>query len=415
MSASLSAVIDEYAERQEAVETEMDDIQPMDSEEEEEVEEHGQDITSHPLFDQYYNFGGDRAIMTMTNFTSFEFRTLFGMAEEAINSYYSRGRGKKPSTKPLDAFFILVSTVKFYAKWEKAALDWNMKTSTFETLIKRTLRLSVTPLRERLMPRKTMKQLRQEQIAFPNHTDVLLAIDVRFQSCNRPKGLFEESRHYFSGKHWSYGIKTESAHYPNGQVAFISSHHPGSVSDFTIFTQNASSYREMTRKPVTERNLSDHGNPELKRRYPDSWGIIADRGYQGADGVLRAYTPKKGQLTAEEEEENRRISQDRVIVENFYGRATSLWGALRDKWRWDHEIFDLVQEFAYLLTNYHISLNPLRASDGDFYRKVLMKYKMEGKKRAEKEKRWRQASRERRRRRLEMARMERATRLSQNY
>src|SRR5690606_12954654 len=108
-------------------------------------------------------------------------------------------------------------------------------------------------------------------------------------TCNRPKGVFEDSKQYFSGKHWSYGVKTESAHYPNGQVVAISRHHPGSVSDFTIFTQNVDRYKELVKKTPAEMTIPDHGT--LRSRYPDQWGILADRGYQGAGSIMRAYTP----------------------------------------------------------------------------------------------------------------------------
>jgi hypothetical protein len=147
------------------------------------------------------------------------------------------------------------------------------------------------------------------------------------------------------------------------------------------------------------------------------WGLLADKGYQGADAFVRAYVPKKKgtkRLYSQMDEEgNSKLRRDRVIVENFYGRATSLWNVLREKWRWDHETFDMVQRVTYALTNFHISLHPLRAEDGDFYHKVIARYIAQGKERAEKEKTWRDTSKQRRKRRLEFSQREREMRFAQ--
>ncbi len=42
-------------------------------------------------------------------------------------------------------------------------------------------------------------------------------------------------------------------------------------------------------------------------------------------------------------------------------------GALKEKWKWDHAKYDIVVQFLYALTNYHIQLNPLRAQDSTYY------------------------------------------------
>jgi hypothetical protein len=71
----------------------------------------------------------------------------------------------------------------------------------------------------------------------------------------------------------------------------ITKHYPGSVSDFTIFTQNVDKYKALLKKDSSELTLPDHG--VLKSRFPEMWGLLADKGYQGADALIRAYVPKK--------------------------------------------------------------------------------------------------------------------------
>ncbi|KAE8965604.1 hypothetical protein PR001_g28675, partial [Phytophthora rubi] len=61
---------------------------------------------------------------------------------------------------------------------------------------------------------------------------------------------------------------------------------------------------------------------------PDEWALLADKGYQGLSSHFRAITPNKKQpgetLSIEQLEENDRIAHDRVLVENYFGRLTSL-------------------------------------------------------------------------------------------
>jgi len=57
--------------------------------------------------------------------------------------------------------------------------------------------------------------------------------------------------------------------------------------------------------------------------YPHIWAILADKGYQGSAEFLRTIIPKRkpanGLLTRGGEEKNRKISSDRVLVENYLG------------------------------------------------------------------------------------------------
>eukprot|EP00298_Acanthocystis_sp_HF-20_P007460 c17056_g1_i1.p1 GENE.c17056_g1_i1~~c17056_g1_i1.p1 ORF type:complete len:152 (-),score=34.38 c17056_g1_i1:73-528(-) len=62
---------------------------------------------------------------------------------------------------------------------------------------------------------------------------------------------------------------------------------------------------------------------ELESEY---WGILLDKGFQGAENYLRATIPQKRILDLEEEKIVDQIAKDRVIVENFYGRMKILWG-----------------------------------------------------------------------------------------
>ncbi|KAE9262562.1 hypothetical protein PR003_g33497, partial [Phytophthora rubi] len=89
----------------------------------------------------------------------------------------------------------------------------------------------------------------------------------------------------------------------------------------------------------------------------------------------RAITPNKKQpgetLSIEQLEENDRIAHDRVLVENYFGRLTSLWAVASDKYRWSESSYDTLFRTCVALTNFNVHLNPLRSADGDSYSSYL--------------------------------------------
>lgn len=104
-----------------------------------------------------------------------------------------------------------------------------------------------------------MSCLHSENKKFENLDSALLVVDVYFHRSYRPSGRFSDVKHYFSGKHYSYGLKIESAHYPNGLSAHVSSHHPDSTHDFAIFKDNVKQYKKLLTKTQHEISLPDTG------------------------------------------------------------------------------------------------------------------------------------------------------------
>jgi hypothetical protein len=68
--------------------------------------------------------------------------------------------------------------------------------------------------------------------------------------------------------------------------------------------------------------MTDDG--PLLERFPSSWIILANKGYQGLADTHRVVHPSRRRptvpLTAEEEATNRNISSDRIAIENYFGR-----------------------------------------------------------------------------------------------
>lgn len=57
--------------------------------------------------------------------------------------------------------------------------------------------------------------------------------------------------------------------------------------------------------------------------------MLADKGCQGAAEFSMQIHPRKkphlGSFSTEDEAFNRKVSSDRIIVENYFGRMSSLW------------------------------------------------------------------------------------------
>ena len=76
-------------------------------------------------------------------------------------------------------------------------------------------------------------------------------------------------------------------------------------------------------------------------------------------------------LNMDELAHNYRISSDRVIVENLFGRVCIMFGITSGKYRWSREKFALIVDFCFSMANFHIPQHPLREQDFKYYQSVL--------------------------------------------
>ncbi|ETV79996.1 hypothetical protein H257_07189 [Aphanomyces astaci] len=131
------------------------------------------------------------------------------------------------------------------------------------------------------------------------------------------------------------------------------------VHDLTILHTRRDLHTTNLTKSACEAALPDHG--ELLAKYMATWACLVDMGYIGVDHTLRGIHPKRrpqnGTLDAADVERNRRLSSDRVVVENFFGRVCSF-----------------IQRTTFALTNFHLSLMPARTEDEDYYALVMARY-----------------------------------------
>ncbi len=86
-------------------------------------------------------------------------------------------------------------------------------------------------------------------------------------------------------------LKVETAHYPNGSIATISTNYPGSTPDFTIFKDRIEVYKKILKKNEDKQEMEDED--PLSETYPRKRLLIADSAYTGASKYLRARTVDK--------------------------------------------------------------------------------------------------------------------------
>ncbi|ETV63773.1 hypothetical protein H257_19295 [Aphanomyces astaci] len=135
----------------------------------------------------------------------------------------------------------------------------------------------------------------------------------------------------------------------------MSAHEPGSVSDITMFRDRQDIHAAALVKDASESVINNNG--ELFQDFPASWYVL------------------NGSLDRHDLERNANVSSDRVIVENFFGRVCLLWKISYATFVWGTKCYDAIQRLTFALTNYHLTLMPLRQYDQHQYRAVMARYR----------------------------------------
>ncbi|KAF0707827.1 hypothetical protein AaE_013452 [Aphanomyces astaci] len=335
-----------------------------------------EEVHANPVMDKFVEDSGSEGFRTMTNFTITEFETLWSIVDDTMNAAWMEGRGRRSTTTPKDGLFMALVVLKLFAIWDKHAADFGYKPPTFEKLIIRVLTVIEPVLTDRFIALKPMSDLTDFGCRFANYPYAMYAVDVKFQPAQRPTGRFAEQKHYFSGKHHLYAYKIEACVSPDGRCVAMSEAFPGSVHDLTIMHTRLEVHKTNLRKTAIEANIGDCG--ELSTQHPSSWACLVDMGYIGIAHSLRGIHPKRrpvnGALDATDIQHNQLVSSDRVIVENFFGRVCLLWKISYATYTWSEGNYNLMQRTTFALTNFHLSMFPLRADDEDFYGSVIARY-----------------------------------------
>ena len=220
-----------------------------------------------------------------------------------------------------------------------------------------------------------MQALIEKQQLFSTFKIVRYATDVTFQMPYRPSGNIRGGKYNIS-KHKLYGYRLEVSVLPNGLAFSCRKHYPGSIFDLEIMQRMRRVHETFLPKKQVSEQITGIG--PLSADYPRHWGLLADKGYQVAAEVLRVVhltnkRPNKP-LSTSEERKNRKLSADRIVVENFCGRASELWSMLERKLRWAEQNYDRFFRLCVALTNVHIRAHPLRRDDLDRFHRLKIAF-----------------------------------------
>lgn len=338
--------------------------------------DHDEADTISPIYDMNLRIGGSNYIKAFTNFTHAEFENLWFIAKPRVLRYWNVGKGRKCTHSGKDMLFMLLTVLKTGLSWDNASKLFRLSAATFERQIVNYL-VKLSPhfyeiFVEHEAKTRTMANLVASGKTFRMYPCALYAVDASFQQCCRPSGAHNEVMFTYSGKHKLYGKKVEVSVSPSGYVLNVSDFAYAAKHDKTMFDSNEF-HANIRLKQVNERTLDDHG--PLKDQFPHEWALLADKGYQGLQHTCRAIIPikitDKNRLSSQAMTTNENISSDRILVENWFGRQCTLWEIVSGKYRWNDSLYNPIYKICASLTNYHIRMCPLRAEDGEEYRRHL--------------------------------------------
>jgi hypothetical protein len=238
-------------------------------------------------------------LKAMTSLTRDEFEDLYHVFGDVLSDSEPPKDPTKGGRKPIlknnrEKLFFILFYLKNYPLQEVIAYLFEMSQSRANEwihiltplLYKALERAHYLPQR---IPAELLKLLTQEG-------EQELAIDGTERPINRPKEA-QDQKAYYSGKKKRHTIK-------NDLVV--------GLNDRTVKYLSKTCYGKTHDKEIAD---------EAQLRYPAATPLYQDKGFQGyaPEGVI-IHQPKKkprgGELTQEEKEKNRLISQLRVIVEH---------------------------------------------------------------------------------------------------
>ena len=94
-----------------------------------------------PIMDIFINESGPGAIKAMTPLTRLEFERLWDIVSVPFCSEFRNGRGRQPSTKPKDALFITLCTLKLPTTWANVGTMFAMSAQRVEKLVWKVVKI----------------------------------------------------------------------------------------------------------------------------------------------------------------------------------------------------------------------------------------------------------------------------------
>ena len=205
---------------------------------------------------------------------------------------------------------------------------------------------------------------------FINYPEAIDALDATLLPLLKPKTK-GENKACFSGRHWRRGTKLQLLVAPDGMCINYGGIIPGTRNDFYLHQSGNLC------KLLACRSRSVDGSYSIS--HPQ---ILCDGGYRGIEAsypeaVLPIGRLPHQHLSDEHKGFNRKLNQDRVIVERFFGRLKGYWALMQNPYRSDRNTVDTLARTCVCLTNLKIRDDPLYSIEHIYDPDHVKKKKME--------------------------------------
>lgn len=218
-----------------------------------------------------------------------------------------KGGGKKPRLSPKNQIILTLIYLRNSPTFQLLGLQFGVSETTANDIFHYWL-----PIISEALPPSLLEQVKkfegdsewlQELLS-----ELQLIVDTSEQVRERPR-LYQEQKSFYSGKKKNHTLKNQLIVLPDGKdIVDILAGVPGPKSDINLLRER---FRQFA--------------PEQK--------FVGDKAYQGESQVT---TPRKkppcGQLTDEQKQENRELSQQRISVEHVI-RLIKIFNVARERFR----------------------------------------------------------------------------------
>lgn len=291
----------------------------------------------------------ERKMKMLTNFTINEFQVVYNVVDQVLKERAHKDTIASPQTR----FLLTLTWCKYGETYKPMAMKFGLKYTYARQIVTQTISQTHSILESVYIKWISVPERIGANIPVVDYQFLLGSIDATVQRIYRPS---RRQRDYYSGKHKMHCIKTQALVHPGGLLIHHSHCVPGAQHDFNLFKN--SGLKELIAKE----------NETCQRVLHSKCTVLGDSGYQGLaneieGGVTPHKKPRNAELSAEEQNENTKIGKSRIIVENWFGRHKVLWAICAGTFRQDIRRYEEIWGLCAALTNFHITLHPLRADE----------------------------------------------------
>ena len=288
-------------------------------------------------------------VKLFTNFTIEQFEHIYSLVSEAL----AEGTHKDAMVTPKTKLLLTLLWCRFNETYKPMANRFGIKYTYMRGIVIQTIQ-RIHPVLEKIFIKWTSVSSRLGANIVVNDFQFLLgSIDATVQRVYRRS---VNQKKYYSGKHKMHCMKTQAIVSPTGLLMHHSHCVPGAQHDMSLFKESGL------------KDLIEKENQECQAVIHQHCTVLADSGYQGLSheitgGVTPHKKPRGGEFTEQQIHENDVIKHHRIKVENWFGRHKVLWAICAGTFRQSDRLYESVWGLCAALTNYHITLHPLRADE----------------------------------------------------